>query len=69
MKFTNILFVGAALVEATQSFKLGETHIDKDAAKSATHAAAKFAKDHGEDVKEAASQANATIKHYDGAHA
>ena len=47
MKFTNILFVGAALVEATQSLSLGETHIDTDAAKSATAAAAKFAKDHG----------------------
>ena len=47
MKFTNILFVGAALVDSTQAFKLSDTHIDVAAAKSAAHAAAKYAKDHG----------------------
>jgi hypothetical protein len=67
MKFTNILFVGAALVDATEAFKLTNSQIDLDAAKSASHAAASWAKANGADVKHAVSQANATIKHYDGA--
>jgi hypothetical protein len=49
MKFTNILAVGAALVEATEAFKLTNSQIDVDAAKSAAHAAATWAKANGQD--------------------
>ena len=55
MKFTNILFVGAALIEATSAFKLQGSQIDTDAAKSAAHAAATYAKENGKDVKHAVS--------------
>ena len=49
MKFTKILAVGAALVEATEAFKLTNSQIDVDAAKSAAHAAATWAKANGQD--------------------
>ena len=55
MKFTNILFVGAVLVDATEAFKLQSKQIDVDAAKSAAHAAATWAKENGGDQKHAVS--------------
>ena len=67
MKFSSIL----ALIGVSQAITLESvlTDINHDAAKSAAHAAAKFAHDHGSDPKAAVSQANATIKHYEGAKA
>ena len=53
MKFSSIL----ALVGVSQAITLDEviTHVNHDAAKSAAHAAAKFAKNHGRDPKAAVS--------------
>jgi hypothetical protein len=44
MKFTNILFVGAAMVDATDALKLENKHINSEAAISAAHAASAYAK-------------------------
>ena len=56
MKFANILFIGNMVVDAhLLEQKNDHITIDKNAAKSAMHAAAEYAKEHHHDPKQAAS--------------